>query len=423
MDRSLTFTFLIFTLITGILSGILIVIYSFITKLLNYLFFMGKGIEGIDQLPWWYLYFVPTLAILFVNYLISKDESVKEYGVAEIAAAVEKNKLIFTWKSLFLKIVASAVSLASGFAVGNEGPSAAIGAMVANRMHHLLKLPKRLLKVSLSIGASGGIAAIFVSPVTGIMFAIENIAYEFVRDFAGYLILASVVAFSVAVYFLEPLMFNYSAGKFVEFRNIFAGILFIPVITFFIYFYLGLKEKLLKVLNNFLKDRYLKYKNYIFALIGGGSIGTILLITPYAAFSGHELVGFLINNQLHLAYSVIFLIIVLRIIATAISIYANAVGGIFIALMSIGALVGYGYAQMFNSFFSGIEIEPFYFAAIGAALFMGVNMKLPLTALVVSLEITYDYNVIVPTGILYIVVNFLVGINFNLHKLIFRSNK
>jgi len=422
MDNTLRFNFILFSLLTGLITGAFIVIYWVLTNLFSHLLFFGNPYETIPNLPVWYVYLVPTVSILIVNYLISKDGSVKEYGVAEIAKIVEENKIIFTWKSLFLKIIASSLSLASGFAVGNEGPSAAIGAMVANRFHNLFKLPKKLLRVSISVGASGGIAAIFVSPITGIMFALENIAHEFIKDFAGYLILASVVAFSIAFYFLEPLIFTYSAGKFIEYKNIYAAILFIPFITVFIYLYLILKDKILMFLNKHLTVRFLKYKNWIFAIIGGGVIGTILQISPYAAFSGHELVDILINNQLHLAFGVIAGIIVLRIVATAVSIYANAVGGIFIALMSIGALVGYGYAEFFNMLFS-LKVEPFYFAAIGAAVFMGVNMKLPLTALVVSLEITYDYNVIVPTGIIFIIVSFLVSLNFEIHKMIFKEKE
>jgi len=420
MDSSLRFSFIIFSLITGIITGAFIVIYWILTQLFSHLLFFGNPYETIPNLPVWYIYLVPTVSILIVNYLISKDESVKEYGVAEIAKIVEENKIIFTWKSLFLKIIASSLSLASGFAVGNEGPSAAIGAMVADKFHHIFKLPRKLLRVSISIGASGGIAAIFVSPITGIMFALENIAHEFIKDFAGYLILASVVAFSIAFYFLEPLIFSYSAGKFIEYKNIFAALGFIPFVTFFIYLYLILKDKILMFLNKLLTARFLRYKNWIFAIIGGGVIGTILEISPYAAFSGHELVNILINNKLHLAFGVIAGIIVLRIIATAVSIYANAVGGIFIALMSLGALVGYGYAEFFNLLFA-LKVEPFYFAAIGAAVFMGVNMKLPLTALVVSLEITYDYNVIVPTGIIFIIVSFLVSLKFEIHKMIFKE--
>ena len=417
---------LLASLIIGIIAGIFIVIYGTLTEFLSHVLYFGDPFETIPNLPVWYVYLVPIISILIVNYLISKDEAVKEYGVREIAEAIEKNRLFFTIKDLFLKIFASALSIASGFAIGNEGPSAAIGAMIADKIHQFLKLPRNLLKVSLSIGASSGIAAIFVSPVTGIMFAIENLAYEFVRDFAGYLILGSVIAFSISWHFLDSLIFNYSTGKFIETRYIIATLLFIPVITFFVFFYLSLKDKVLKLLNIKLIEKFLPYKNYIFAVIGGGVIGTILLITPYAAFSGHEVVKILINNSFHFPLWMIFLIILLRIIATSVSLYANAVGGIFIALMSIGALVGYGFGEIMNLYFP-FEIEPFYFAAIGAAVFMGVNMKLPLTAVVLALEMTYDYNVIIPTGISVVIVSYLASLKFELHKLhlkpIFKGNK
>ena len=409
---------LLLSIVTGLITGIIIVIYGLLTKFLKYILFFGDPIDTISNLPAWYVVLVPVVSILIVNFLISKVESVREYGVSEIAEAVVQNKMIFGIKDLILKIIASSLSLASGFAVGNEGPSAAIGAMIASKLHPIFKLPKDLLRVSISIGASGGIAAIFVSPITGIMFAIENIAYNFVRDYAGYLIIAGVSAFSVALYFLEPLIFNYSTGKFLEYRYIFASLLFIPVVTAFIYFYLGLKNRILTFLNFKISEKFEKYKNYIFGITGGIIIGVILLISPFAAFSGHEVVDYLINNKFHFPLSLIFIVIVLRIIASAVSVYANAVGGIFIALMSIGALVGYGFGEVLVYY--GMHIEPFYFAAIGAAVFMGVNMKLPLTAVVMALEITYDYNVIVPTGIIVVIVSYLVSLNFNLHKLHFK---
>ncbi len=409
---------LLLSIITGIITGVVIVVYGLLTDFLKHIFFWGDPIESISHLPFWYVLTVPVISILFVNFLISRIESVKEYGVGEIAEAVVQNKMIFGIKDLILKIIASSVSLASGFAVGNEGPSAAIGAMIASKLHPIFNLPKELLRISISIGASGGIAAIFVSPVTGIMFAIENIAYNFVRDYVGYLIIAGALAFSVALYFLEPLIFNYSSGKFLEYRYLFASLVFIPVITFFIYFYLWLKNRVLRFLNFKISEKFEKYKNYIFGITGGFIIGIILLISPFAAFSGHEVVDYLINGKFNLPFTLIFLIIVLRIIATAVSIYANAVGGIFIALMSIGALVGYGFGELLVNY--GINIEPFYFAAIGAAVFMGVNMKLPLTAVVMALEITYDYNVIVPTAIMVVIVSYLVSLNFELHKLRFK---
>ncbi|GAB6073578.1 chloride channel protein [Nautilia lithotrophica] len=403
---------LIGSFLTGIITGIFILIYAFFTKYLSFILFFGDPIQNIQFLPIWYIYLVPFISILIINYLISKNDKVKEYGVAEIAKAVEENKITFTIKDLFLKIFASSLSIASGFAVGNEGPSAAIGAMIAHKFHNLLNIPKNLLKVSLSVGASSGIAAIFVSPITGIMFAIENLAYEFVKNFAGYLILSSVLSFSISWYFLEPLIFNYSIGKFLEYRYIFSTILFIPVITMFIYLYLSLKDIVLKFLKEKLPN---SNKNLVMAIIGSLIIGTILIISPYAAFSGHEVVKILINDSNHFPLYMIFVLIVLRILATSVSLYANAVGGVFIALMSIGALVGYGFGEILNIF--NINVEPFYFAAIGAAVFMGVNMRLPLTAVVLALETTYDYNVIIPTGICVVIVTYLTTLKFDLKKL------
>jgi CIC family chloride channel protein len=84
--------------------------------------------------------------------------------------------------------------------------------------------------------------------------------------------------------------------------------------------------------------------------------------------------------------------------------------------MSIGALIGYGFGELSNSILTW-QTESFYFAAIGSAVFMGVIMRLPLTAIVLALEITYDYNVVVPTGLSVVFITYLATLNFNLKKM------
>ncbi len=408
---------LILSTITGITVGASIVIYTFFTKWLKNILFFGEPIYTISTLPIWYVLLVPTVSILFINFLISKNPNLKEYGVTEIAEAIENNKLTISVKDLFVTVFASSLSLASGFAIGNEGPSAVIGAIIAQKFHNILKLNKKILKVSLSIGAGAGITAVFVSPLTGIMFAIETLAYNFVKKYSGYLILASISSFFVAIHFSESLFFKYSNGKFIENKYAIATFIFVPVVTFFIYFYLSLKDIVMQVLQNL----DLKIERYLLVLASGLMIGVILIISPYAAFSGHQVVSMLINDKFHIPLSLIFIIIVFRIVATTISIYANAIGGIFIALMSIGALVGYGFSEVLCHFSYFNTIEPFYFAVIGASVFMGVNMKLPLTALVMALEITYDYNVIIPTGFSVVIVGYLVSLQFSIKKLSYKG--
>jgi len=401
-------------ILTGLISGFFITFYELLITFLTYFFFMGDPYKTIPTLPTWYLYALPTVAIFIVNYLIGKDKHIKEYGVSEIADSIAQNEMRLKVKTLFLKILASSLSLSTGFAVGTEGPSAGIGAMIAYQIHRLFRMPQMLIKMMISVGASSGIAAIFVSPITGMAFAIENIAYQFIKQYVTYLILASVIAFAVSINFLEPIVFQHSIGRQLELDYIIANLLFIPFITAFVYFYLFLKQRLLHFIDLEIFKKYARYRNYIFALIGGGVVGTVLLIEPHAAFSGKAVVMNLMNVENHIPFYFILGIIVLRIIGTTVSIYSNAVGGIFLPLMSIGALIGYGFAELFTHLH--FPVEPFYFAAIGSAVFMGVIMKLPLTAVILAMETTFDYNVVIATGISVVLVEYLSNIYFDIRR-------
>ncbi|MCW8822432.1 MAG: chloride channel protein [Sulfurovum sp.] len=403
------------SLLTGIISGFFITIYELLIKLLTYTIFMGDPFITIQTLPVWYLYLAPTVAIFIVNYIISKDKYIREYGVNEIAESISENRMILTVKTLFLKIFTSALSISSGFAVGTEGPSAGIGAMVAYQIHKLFKLPTMLVKMMISVGASSGVAAIFVSPITGIAFAIENIAYQFIKQYIGYLILGSIISFSVAAKFLDSISFHNSLGKVIDYHYIVPTLLFIPFITAFVYLYLFLKKRLLHLIDLEIFQNFHAYRNFIFSLIGGITIGTILLIEPHAAFSGKTMVIHLINHKAHIPLAFIFMIIILRIIGTTVSIYANAVGGLFLPLMSIGALVGYSYGELITQVHN-LPLEPFFFAAVGAAVFMGVLMKLPLTAVVLALETTFDYNVMAATSVSVVLVSYFSNIYFDIRK-------
>jgi len=383
--------------LTGMVSGFFITFYELLITFMTYFFFMGDPFQTVPSLPVWYLYALPTVAIFLVNYIVEKEKHVREYGVSEIADSIAQNKMILKVKTLFLKIVASSLSLSTGFAVGTEGPSAGIGAMIAYQIHKWFRLPQMLIKMIISVGASSGIAAIFVSPITGMAFAIENIAYQFIKQYITYLILASVIAFAVSINYLDPIIFRHSTGREIDQSYLVANMAFIPFITAFVYFYLFLKQRLLYFIDLEVFKKFTSYRNYIFALIGGSVVGTVLLIEPHAAFSGKAMVMHLINVQTEIPLYFILGVIILRIIGTTVAIYSNAVGGIFLPLMSIGALIGYGFAEAFSMVY--FELEPFYFAAIGASVFMGVLMKLPLTAVILAMETTFDYNVVIATGI------------------------
>ncbi len=405
----------LFSVLAGLSTGLAVSFYVLLTKAFALAFYLGNPLETIPKLPFWYVAFITTSSILIVNLIIANNEKAREYGIREIAKALEENRITFSLGDLALKIVASAISIGSGFAVGNEGPSAAIGAMIAYKFHNLLKIPKKLLKVSIGVGASSGIAAVFVSPITGILFAVENVAYQLIRDFVGFMIMGSFSAFLAALIFLKPLVFEFSIGKSVKLDYVFSIFLFIPVITIGIYAYLLLRDRLLFYLNSLAQEKLSLYqRTVLISLIGGFTVALLLKTSPFTGFSGHEVVEELINGKFKIPLTTIFLLVLLRIVSNAVSLYSNAVGGLFITLMSIGALIGYGFGEGMGQF--GFNVEPFYFAAIGAAVFVGVVMKIPFTAVVLALETTYDYNVVIPAGIVISVVGLLTNVVFNIRK-------
>ena len=403
------------SVITGILTGVAIIFYVFLTKALSYLFYLGEPLTTIPKLPFWYVFLITTSSILIVNLIIINNEKAKEYGIREISEALNKNKLTFSSSDLIMKIIASSLSIGSGFAVGNEGPSAAIGTIIACKVMRFFKLPKELLRVVIGIGASSGISAVFVSPITGILFAVENIVYSLVKEFIGFMVLGSFSSFLIALVYLKPIIFNYSTGKNVHLDYVVSLLLFIPVISLGIYIYLTLRDKVLFYLNSFASEKLSPFqRTALVSLLGGGTVALLLKISPYAGFSGHEVVSAFINGNFHLPLSVILVLVLLRIVSNAVSLYSNAVGGLFITLMSIGALIGYGFGEWLKTL--SFSVEPFYFAAIGAATFVGTVMKIPFTAVVLALELTYDYNVVVPTGFVVSVVGFLASLSFDLRK-------
>ena len=408
--------FLIVSFLTGLITGGLVTLFLYLCEIFTNFIFKGNPWETIENLPKIYVILIPIIAILFVNLIIYFDKSVKVYGVVQIADIVQKNEDFITLKSLILKLLASVISISSGFAVGTEGPSAEIGAMVAVQLEKFFSIPEKFLKVIISVGASSGIAAVFVSPITGIVFAIESIAYEFFQNYIIFIMVGAFSAFSISVMFFPAIGFLSPSGRFLNYDYIWLMAFFIPFMTFLIYFYLTLQDKILLIFKFKIFEKFGRFSQLIFALTGGLFIGIILLIDPRAAFTGHNIVEILFNEFQNIPFKIIILILFLRIFATTISNYSNAIGGMFLPLMSIGALGGYGFGEAVQALHL-VQIQPYYFAAIGAAVFMGVLMKLPFTAVVLALEITNDYNVVLATGFGVGVIMYITKLKFNLKKL------
>ncbi|RUM90264.1 MAG: chloride channel protein, partial [Thermovibrio sp.] len=100
-----------FSIVAGLSTGLAVSFYVLLSKGFSYAFYLGNPLETVPKLPFWYVAFITTSSIFIVNLIILNNEKAKEYGVREIARALDENRITFSLGDLAQKIVASALSI------------------------------------------------------------------------------------------------------------------------------------------------------------------------------------------------------------------------------------------------------------------------------------------------------------------------
>ncbi|HEX9023023.1 MAG TPA: chloride channel protein, partial [Geobacteraceae bacterium] len=109
------------------------------------------------------------------------------------------------------------------------------------------------------------------------------------------------------------------------------------------------------------------------------------------------------------------LLFALKLFATALTIGSGGSGGIFSPSLFMGAALGGAYGIMLNHAIPAFDISPPAFAIVGMAGVVGGATGAALTAIVMILEMTLDYNVVIPLTI-------TVAISFGVRRLLCRES-
>lgn len=113
---------------------------------------------------------------LFVSYLLVRllaPQSAGHGTEAVIDAIHNKRRTLIDVKAVPVKIAATIVTISSGGSVGIEGPCAQIGSGVSYVIGKIFNLDESDLKKVIICGIAAGFCAVFSTPVTGAIFAVE----------------------------------------------------------------------------------------------------------------------------------------------------------------------------------------------------------------------------------------------------------
>ncbi len=394
---------LILSLITGLVSGSLALLLKngvyFLRNILvdeskfdikNY-FFLIYPIIGI------------TLTVLLKKYVI-KDMT--NHNITAILDAIAKRGSKMKAHKIFSSLTGGMLTAGFGGSIGLESPIISTGAAIGSRLGVLFKADYKTVTLLLACGSSGAIAAIFNTPVAGVIFALEVLLIDFSRFSLIPLLVASVSGAIIPRIFSNPeVLFNIDVLDKFKLSDI----------PFFIVFGIisGILSYYFTDIFFFIKKRFHKIKkNKNRLLLGSVLLGVLIFIFPPLFGEGFNTIRLILSGNVYkiidnsifhsidrnaLVLIVFFLFLVItKVFAVGITISSGGVGGIFAPSLFMGAAFGFVFAHTINVFEIGIHLSERNFAFVGMAAMLGGILQAPLTGIFMIIEITVGYELIVP---------------------------
>lgn len=288
------------------------------------------------------------------------------------------------------KLGASALTLGSGGAMGFEGPAIYLGSVVGSAFERRFRQyfsaeERRLLLVA---GAAAGVAAIFKAPATGVVFALE-VPYQ--QDTASHGLLPALVA-SAASYLVYVAI--YGVGRLIPILGTTPGFDAADLIGAIALGVLaGVGARGFSMMLHRAKRAYEEipaWKRLTAAGVGMALITTLALVLYDRALTlgpGYDAISWSLSPDRGLW--LLLLLLVLRTVATGLTVVGGGAGGVFIPLVVGGWLLG---ALAETAVGTGTSLFP----VIGAAAFLGAGYRAPIAAVVFVAESTGRPGFIVP---------------------------
>jgi len=339
---------------------------------------------------WWPL-FVPALAGLFVGPLIHFfAREAKGHGVPEVMEAVALKGGRMRMRVIFVKALASASSIGAGASVGREGPIIQMGSGIGSVIARFFKLHEEKTKTCVACGAAAGIAATFNAPIAGVIFSQEVILGKFNPAVFVPVVISSVTASVISrIYAGDIPAFSIEPHALTNPMELFLYAILGIIAAFFAVIFTKFLYKTEDIF-----DLWTGFPSWLKPVVGGLIIGFIGLHFPQILGVGYETIEGTFQGQFVL--STLLILIVLKILATSITLGSGHSGGVFAPSLFIGSTLGGAFGLVAHHLFPGLVQYPAAYAIVGMGAVVAGTTQAPITAVLIIFEMTRDYRLILP---------------------------
>lgn len=385
--------------IVGLFAGLIIITYRFLLH----------GVEDIlpkirlllfNHLSIIPIFILSVLILAIVSGMIRNWEKFSGgSGIPQVEAEIKGYIRQNTIKIIIAKITCGLTCALGGLSLGREGPSIQIGAMTGKLFARIIKRNKTTEKFLLSCGASAGLSAAFNAPVSGVIFAIEEVHKHISKKLLITTITATVIADYTSKLFYGPdTVFNLDTlHKHIPFEKYWWILVLAILLSLIGYIYTTLMKIFIKFYDK--TNMPIQVRPLI-----PFSVGLILFFTlPEVTGGGNHLLKFIVNNKVSIG--ILILMFVIKMIFSLLSFTSGVAGGIFFPILVMGATVGAVFGNIISPDYTDL------FVLLSMAGLLTSIVRAPLTAIILIFEMTGSLSYLLPLSIVclvaYVVTNYV----------------
>lgn len=363
---------------------------------------------------------------------IKFDSQVAGSGIPQLKGILQgKTRIFKPLRLLAVKFFATVAAIGAGMSLGRAGISVQFGAAVGNFFTRLIYAKNSHHEAVegnflLTAGAGAGLAAIFNAPLAGVIFCIEELRKRFSPEILIASVTASVIASFVVkmVFGVRPVFETITATPLhmptvatMPTLEMLANLSAAPVKFFALFMILAafcgiigafFSKSLIFSLNLYDKLKIFGTRKFAIPLLLAIPIGVEI---PEILGCGNVLVDEILITHIDLEILAIFLLG--KLVYTLICFGTNAPGGLFLPVLTIGALIGNVFAKIGNSLHIFTADWTTLFIIFGMAAFFAAVIKSPVTGSILILEMTGQFShlvgLIVISGVAFMIADLCGG--------------
>ncbi len=376
-------------LLVGLITGALVSVYRM--GVANGVSF-ARGMYSFASENLWLIDIIIEAAIacgLFISWMVKKEPMASGSGIPQTEGVLSYLLKMRALPILAVRYAGGLLGAMFGLSLGREGPCVQIGAASGKLVRNGMGKGGLEENCLITAGAAAGLSAAFSAPISGMVFALEEVH----RSFSPFLVISAAVGSMVSCAVAE---FVFGLTPVLDF-----GVTEImPLLDYLWMVPLGIAAGLIGCLTN--KALLLSQKAYGKLPSWLGPVVSLLIIIPFGFALPDVLGGG--DNLIAMAEGdlqplwILGMLLLVKILVTCTSFGSGTPGGIFMPTLAIGALTG----ALFGTAFVPLGLDPQLVPLFAVCCMSGTfasAVKAPITGILLVVEMTGSLTHILPLAI------------------------